>query len=74
MTNSLLIKKEGKVVFRLPIDIVQDIDSLKMAMDVVVDVAKKIDKTASCKFTPNPSIVDEIKENIREFLKNTFRE
>lgn len=67
-------KKEGKVVFKLPIDIVKDVDSLKMAMDIVTEIAKKMDKMASHKFISNPSIIDEIKENICESLRDTFNE
>jgi len=59
-------KKEGRVVFRLPINIVKDVDSLKIAMDIVVEIAEKIDKTAKdYKFSPNHSSIGEIKEDIR---------
>ncbi len=45
------IQNRGKVVFeKLNSEVVKDPDSLKMAMDIVVDVAKQMDemKTAKC--------------------------
>lgn len=68
-------KREGRVVFTLPIDIVQDVDSLRMAMDVAAQVAKKMDKTVkNYKFLPNRSIIKETKKSVYEFLKNIFNE
>lgn len=41
--KSMLIHK-GEVTFQLPKNIVEDIDSLKIAMDIVVDIAKQMDE------------------------------
>lgn len=72
-SEKLAGKKEGRVVFRLPINITKDIDSLKTAIDIVAEVAKKMDKTEkNYRFIPDSDLFKEIKEDIYEFLKNNF--
>ena len=63
-------KKEGRVVFKLPINIVKDVNSLRMAMDIVVEIAKRMDKTTKHEFINKKNKIDfeEIFEKLDRFL------